>query len=69
MILFQVSVSDLSSPFSVSTTKFYVPPASYVTMSVLFRPIESGMHHSTLNVIVNGRHTRSYLLRGEGMQN
>lgn len=62
-----MSISDLSSPFSVSTPKFYVPPASYFTMNVVFRPVTPGMHHSTLNVIVNGRHARSYLLRGEGV--
>lgn len=62
-----VSISALSSPFSVSTPKFHVPPNSYVTMSVIFRPVETGMHHSTLNVMVSGRHARSYLLRGEGV--
>ncbi|XP_034237837.1 uncharacterized protein LOC117643194 isoform X2 [Thrips palmi] len=62
-----VSISDLSSPFSVSTPTFYVPPASYFTMSVIFRPVKSGVHHSTLNVIVNGKHARSYLLQGEGV--
>lgn len=62
-----VSVSDLSSPFSVSTPRFQVPSGSYVTMSVLFRPLEFGTHHSTLNVLVDGNQVRTYLLCGEGV--
>lgn len=62
-----VSISDLTSPFSVSTPKFYVPSNSYVTMSVLFRPVESGTHHRTLSIIIDGNNARSYLLRGEGV--
>ncbi|KAK3907114.1 Centrosomal protein of 192 kDa [Frankliniella fusca] len=64
-----VSISDMSSPFSVSTPKFHVPSHSYVTMSVLFRPIESGTHHRSLSIFIDGCNIRTYLLRGEGVHN
>lgn len=61
-------MSDLSAPFSVSTPKLQVPPVSYATMSLFFRPLKTGIHHCTFNIVVDGNHVRSYLLRGEGIQ-
>lgn len=62
-----VCISDLSNPFSVSTPKFHVPSHSYATMKVFFRPTDSGTHHSTLNVMVNEKSVRIYMLQGEGV--
>lgn len=66
-LLFQVTTSSPSSPFSVSTSAFHLPSNSYITMSILFKPTESGIHHSTLNISVDGNHIRSYFLKGESV--